>query len=1158
MKACVQWARWFLLLLILEVNLAVGQPSAAKEPAKGLCVLLTVEGKVEVSRAGATDWAPAQTNQVLQIGDRVRTSARSRATIRWSDRSERRVNELTTFTVAPPQRAGASPTLELQNGSAYSFSREGPTETRFRTPLASGAIRGTEFNLAVAENGRTVVSLLDGEIELTNQLGQVVLQSGEQGLVEPGQAPAKTAMIDAINVIQWSLYYPAVLDADEVGLSDTEKQALSESLAAYRSGDLLRALSAYPENRQPVSPAEGIYRAATLLAVGQVEQAETVLRPIQSPLADGLRELIAAVKNQPWTRPAPPTLATEWMAESYYLQSRLQLDAALNAAREATKKSAPFGYAWVRLAELEFSYGHNSKALDALDTGLWLSPRNAQGLALKGFILAGQNKIKEAITYFDQAIAIDGALGNAWLGRGLCKIRRGHTDEGRKDLQTAATLESQRSLLRSYLGKAWTYTKYDAIAEKELNRARQLDPKDPTPWLYAALLEQQQNRINAAVRDLEMSQTLNTNRSLFRSRFLLDQDQAVRSANLATIYRDAGMFDVSVREASRAVNYDYGNYSAHLFLAGSYDTLRDPKLINLRYEAPYFSEYLVGNLLAPVGGGNLSQNLSQQEYSKLFARDGVGISSSTEYFSNGDWIQSGSQYGTFGNTSYALDPYYRSENGQRPNNDLKQSAFSAKIKQQITPHDSVYLEAAYANIKSGDVAQYYDQASADPTLRVRELQEPNVFAGFHHEWQPGVHTLFLFGRLDDTLSLNSSAPRIPFVVYSRGQITDVRNPSGFTLDFRRELDAYSSELQQIWQTPKHALIVGGRYQTGETDTRSQLTRQLQGVVTDQDIEADLDRVSLYAYHHWQVFEPLRLIGGISYDYLNFPENADTSPISRKQNSQNQVSPKFGFIWTPLERTHVRGAYTRSLGGVFYDTSVRLEPVQIAGFSQAYRSLLPESAVGLVPGTSFDTYSLGFDHTFKTKTYFGIEGEILKSDGTRTVGVLTNSTGIPVPDSASSTRQNLDFTEKSLTVTLNQLLSEEWSLGTRYKLTHGDFDGRFTDIPSSVADARALNRNEQSTLHQLSLNALYHHRCGFFAQVQGLWTSQHNSGFVPKEPGDDFWQLNAFVGYRFWHRAAEATIGVLNITDQNYRLEPLTLYSELPRERTFYARLKFYF
>jgi hypothetical protein len=42
------------------------------------------------------------------------------------------------------------------------------------------------------------------------------------------------------------------------------------------------------------------------------------------------------------------------------------------------------------------------------------------------------------------------------------------------------------------------------------------------------------------------------------------------------------------------------------------------------------------------------------------------------------------------------------------------------------------------------------------------------------------------------------------------------------------------------------------------------------------------------------------------------------------------------------------------------------------------------------------------------------------------------------------------------------------------------------------------------------------------------------------------------------RHAEARIGLLNITDQDYKLNPLTLYSELPRERTFYASFKFYF
>src|SRR5213075_312254 len=179
-----------------------------------------------------------------------------------------------------------------------------------------------------------------------------------------------------------------------------------------------------------------------------------------------------------------------------------------------------------------------------------------------------------------------------------------------------------------------------------------------TPWLYSALLHQQENQVNQAVADLEKSQELNDNRSVFRSRLLLDQDRAVRSANLAAIYSEAGMTEVSVREASRAVNSDYANYSAHLFLANSYNQLRDPNQINLRYETPWLSEYLIANLLAPVAASTLSQTVSQQEYSRLFAGDGFGVASSTEYFSRGDWIQAGAQYGTFGNFGYAVDTLY--------------------------------------------------------------------------------------------------------------------------------------------------------------------------------------------------------------------------------------------------------------------------------------------------------------------------------------------------------------------------------------------------------------------------------------------------------------------------------------------------------------------
>ena len=216
---------------------------------------------------------------------------------------------------------------------------------------------------------------------------------------------------------------------------------------------------------------------------------------------------------------------------------------------------------------------------------------------------------------------------------GSASIRRGNLAGGREDLLLAAALEPQRALLRSYLGKAYGEENDYPRAAKELERAKSLDQQDPTSWFYSALLDQQHNRINEAVRDLEKSQELNDNRRLYRSRSLLDQDRAVRSVNLANIYLDAGMTDVSLREASRAVNVDYANYSAHLFLANTYDQLRDPRFVNLRLETAANSEYLIANLLAPISGGTLNSAISDQEYSRLFERNRIGVDSSTDNYS---------------------------------------------------------------------------------------------------------------------------------------------------------------------------------------------------------------------------------------------------------------------------------------------------------------------------------------------------------------------------------------------------------------------------------------------------------------------------------------------------------------------------------------------
>ena len=125
-----------------------------------------------------------------------------------------------------------------------------------------------------------------------------------------------------------------------------------------------------------------------------------------------------------------------------------------------------------------------------------------------------------------------------------------------------------------------------------------------------------------------------------------------------------------------------------------------------------------------------------------------------------------------------------------------------------------------------------------------------------------------------------------------------------------------------------------------------------------------------------------------------------------------------------------------------------------------------------------------------------------------------------------------------------------------RLSVGAILGIFTS--AGLAPTLAAQADSTSHLQQVHLLVHFNHPSGFFGQLGSVWSAQSNQGFVAGLVGDDFWQFNALMGYRFLQRRAEASIGVLNITDRNYQLHPLNLYSELPRERTFVASVKFNF
>jgi hypothetical protein len=222
-------------------------------------------------------------------------------------------------------------------------------------------------------------------------------------------------------------------------------------------------------------------------------------------------------------------------------------------------------------------------------------------------------------------------------------------------------------------------------------------------------------------------------------------------------------------------------------------------------------------------------------------------------------------------------------------------------------------------------------------------------------------------------------------------------------------------------------------------------------------------------------------------------------------------------------------------------------------------LIPESAAGSQAGARLETGSLEWDHRFPTETWLAIRSDVNRSKLRRRVGVFEQQF-LAEPSSAL---EQLDFREVSGSVTLNQLVGKGGALGAQYRLSNAQLDD---DYPGILENAPHLfppnelkpRQDLESTLHQVQLFAVYNHDSGGFGRLEALWSTQSNQGYAPARPGDDFWQLNAFLGYRFPDRRAEIRLGLLNLTDQDYRLNPLNLIAGLPRDRTFTASLRLNF
>lgn len=1066
----------FLLLLPVFIPLY----SMAAEDCKVLVAkVVSVQGIAEVKRAGEFGWRPIRLNNTFCPGDMIRLKENSRASIVLSNETIIRLDQNTTIVFTGIERRETS-LLDLIKGAIHFLSRV-PGTLKVITPYVNASVEGTEFLVRV-DKGQTFLSVFEGKVVASNNSGSLTLTGGQSAVAKEGRAPVLKVAVNPRDAVQWALYYPPIME--------------------YRK----------KVTKDEKNPLYLTYRASLLLSVGRVEEARRNIERALSLAPDNsqaiaLQSVISIVQNDKERAlvlaqkavNADPSSAAALIALSYAQQANFDLEGALKSLRKAVKAEPENSLAWARLSEMWLSFGYLDKALGAAHKAVDLNPDLSRTQTVLGFAYLAQVKVREAKNAFEKAIELDQADPLARLGLGLAKIRGGYLKEGRREIEIAVSLDPNQSIIRSYLGKAYYEEKREKLSKDQYSIARELDPLDPTSFFYDAILEQSINRPVEALHDMQKAIELNDNRAVYRSKLLLDDDLAARSASIARIYNDLGFQRLALVEGWKSVNTDPMNYSAHRLLADTYAS-------QPRHEIARVSELLQSQLLQPLnitpvqprlaesnlfifdgaGPGDLSFN----EFSSLFNRNRLALQLSGVYGGNatlGDEVVASGVYDRF---SLSTGHFHYKTDGYRENNDLREDIYNIFTQYNISHKTSVQAEYRYKNMENGDLSVNFDPDAFFPARR-EEKYTRSIRLGFHHSITPNseiiASAIYKSAEYDVSVSTSRSIDGVPTTM---------------EVELNAKESGYLGEIQHLYNAERLHIISGfGHFSSNAEKKRTNtiIIPSLPAIsLPPTRDEVDVRHTNLYIYSHINYPDPLMWTIGGSADFL------DNETVDKEQ-----FNPKLGLTWTLPTNTTLRGAVFRTLKRQFISNQT-IEPTQVAGFNQFFDD---------ANGTDAWRYGIAIDQKFTPNIFGGAEFTKRRLD-------------VPFVLSTHVT-ENKETTWKEDIFRSYLYLTPVYWLAITGEYQYENF--------KRDPESHHLKRYEHLKTHRLPLSLSLFYPLGLTTVIKATYVDQKGKFINPVssamfEDSDNFWVVDASIGFRLPKRYGIVSIEARNLFNEKFKFQ----------------------
>ncbi len=1086
--------------------------------------LVSAKGQVEKLGYRHSQWITVKKDEYFCQGDRLRTNRHSRVTIKLGNETLMTLEQSSTLSFPILNKSKFSWLLELFEGGAFIRSRH-PHELGIYTPFVNAVHEGTEFLVRVSKQ-QTEITVFDGRVAAENQTGRVLINKQQVGITGKDQITrVKALTIHPKDAVQWALYYPPIVDFQSLGTIPTLKAALN----AYQQGNVYQALQLL--EKIPARQQDDHYfalKASLLLTVGSVTEALQEAEHAQqikttSSTALAIKAIIAVTKNRPKqaltlarkaTQLSPSSAVTQ-IALSYALQAAFKISEALEVTQQAVKLDTGNALAWARLAELQLSTGERSDALESAKKAQQLNPRLERTQTVLGFAYLAQIDIDEAKTAFNKAIDLNSADPLAWLGTGLAKIRKGDIKQGTRVLEAAVTLDPDNAIMRSYLGKAYYELRNEGFAATELAIAKKMDPNDPTPWFYDAILKQTTNRPVEALHDMQKAIELNDNRGVYRSRLLLDEDLAGHAVSLSRIFDDLGFDQPAVNQSTKSLAIDPLNYSAHRFLSDTYSQ-------RTRHEGSRASELLQSQLLQPIIINPIQPETSEtklniltetspsrasfNEFTPLFESNGIHFLGAGIIGNNNTIGDQAVLSGIYNNFSYSLGQFHYASDGFRDNNELRHNIYNVYAQMQITDSLNLQFEYRKRNTEEGDLRLRFDSKNFSKIFD-REIDQEIFRAGANLTISPNSQFIFSFLYIDRNEITTQFGPQGRLPSPPLHIINESRHGYDFQAQYILKYDNFNF------------MFGGGGYKFNGNNQNTFLTSRKRLFNANLDLSGDLGEVYFYSNILW----PRNITWTLGLSYV-----ALTDAFNKELNRSN-INPKFGFKWELTDWANLRfAAFQSNKRSLIFEQSI--QPTQIAGFSQQLDDL---------NGTRARLYGAGIDLTPTKNLFFGFE---FSARELKVPFTFTKLKPNPKPQEIITKLKFENQREKEYKAYINWTPHRNWALSAEYRLL------KITRSPVThiFKGSNKVNKSLPNLPVELRTTIIpfgirYFDFSGFFASMTTTYVDQKIL-LGSENHDDDFFLVDMSIGYRFPKKMGILSLQIKNMFDREFNFQDTNVQS----------------